>query len=77
MSLKQETATVYRGGGRRWFSPMSAARAEAKKAIKSRCYCVNEDGASECCHYHEPGHYEVLRDRLARRYLRNMTRGEG
>jgi hypothetical protein len=36
MAVTKETATVYRGGGRRWFSLRSAVRAEAISIIKRK-----------------------------------------
>lgn len=39
MSVTIETATAYRGGGRRWFTRRAAERAEAKAIIKRRCEC--------------------------------------
>lgn len=37
--IAAEQATVYRGGGRRWFTRKAAERAEARKAWKTRCEC--------------------------------------
>lgn len=39
MSIKIETAQVFRGGGRRWFTRQAAERAEARKAWKRVCEC--------------------------------------
>lgn len=45
MSVTTETATVFRGGGRRWFTKTSAVNAEAKACWrvitkqKDRCDC--------------------------------------
>lgn len=62
--ITTETATVYRGGGRRWFTKKAAIWAEAKKSYqacidrKGRCDCsVIDDpvfgGYKESCHYHD------------------------
>lgn len=36
MSITRETATVYRGGGRRWFTLDAAVKAEAVRIIKAK-----------------------------------------
>lgn len=36
MTVTQETAVVYRGGGRRWFTLDAACRAEARSALLKR-----------------------------------------
>lgn len=62
--IQIETATVYRGGGRRWFSKKAAIRAEANKAYqarvkdKQRCGCGGEFSdvfgqIDDYCHYHD------------------------
>jgi len=43
MAVKSENATVYRGGGRRWFTKYAAERAEAKAIINRRCECAPGD----------------------------------
>ncbi|WP_019573308.1 hypothetical protein [Curvibacter lanceolatus] len=62
--ITTETATVYRGGGRRWFTKKAAIWAEAKKSYQA---CVHNKGRCECgsqfidgfgqmddyCHYHD------------------------
>ena len=64
MPVTTETATVYRGGGRRWFSKSAAINAEAKAAynaiVKSKhlCECGSQfiDGFGEIndyCRYHD------------------------
>jgi hypothetical protein len=49
MKVSKETATVYRGGGRRWFTKKSACRAAARAKIKEKCYC------DYCDHPEMPG----------------------
>lgn len=49
MNVTTETATVYRGGGRRWFTKRAACRAEARAKLKSRCDC------DYCDHPEMPG----------------------
>ena len=78
MIVTRETATVYRGGGRRWLTKASAIRAEAKARINARCACEpydRETGApASYCRYHT-----ALEDpdswarRFRRRYLRFLT----
>jgi hypothetical protein len=41
-----ETAQVYRGGGRRWFTRQAAERAEARKAWNRVCECDESDSAT-------------------------------
>lgn len=63
MSVTTETAKVYRGGGRRWFTLKSAIHAEAKASYKmlaaERCYCDHSPhhdpmkGGNDTCRYHE------------------------
>lgn len=58
MKITTETATVYRGGGRRWFTKDAASRAEARAKIRTRCDCSRHrsfhprDGDEEVCIYH-------------------------
>lgn len=78
MSVTTETATVYRGGGRRWFSLKAACNAEAwaimRRRDKPRCECEQADidyinGVSHLlsppytCRLHE-------HDRLGKRHRR-------
>jgi hypothetical protein len=73
-----EQATVYRGGGRRWFTLRAAAHASAKAKIKERCdcdYCDHPEmpGAGRehlPCRYHNGTEFseKVLR-RLSRIYV--------
>jgi hypothetical protein len=67
-----ETAVVYRGGGRRWFTRRAAYRAEAKALIREHCWCSPIEpytGCEEICRYHDdPYHFEELVDLLAYLY---------
>jgi hypothetical protein len=77
--IRVSTATVYHGGGRRWFSLKAAANAEAGAKIKARCDC--DDGLisemdracgyySACCQYHDGSDFAIkVRRRLARVYI--------
>jgi hypothetical protein len=49
MKVSIETATVYRGGGRRYFTKRAAVRAEARAKLKERCDC------DYCDHPEMPG----------------------
>lgn len=65
-----ETAVVYRGGGRRWFTRRAAYRAEAKVLIREHCECEpgDEHSPGEVCRYHEPEHFDELVDLLSYLY---------
>lgn len=66
-----ETATVYRGGGRRWFSLRAACGAEARAVIKARY--PSEKADYESGHMTYPGFY--WRDLPnAEKMLRRLTR---
>lgn len=68
-----ETATVYRGGGRRWFTKRAAARAIARDMIRKRCECEAGDHITPdvACHYHvDQEFYAALVNRVASRILR-------
>lgn len=71
--IATETATVYRGGGRRWFTKMAACRAEAKARLKTRCECERPDpkhgDGGYQCRYHRDENYTRLVRRLARIYF--------
>jgi hypothetical protein len=63
MTVSTETATVYRGGGRRYFTRHAAERAEAKAAIKSQCECDRGDHVTPpyACGYHrDPVRYQRM-----------------
>lgn len=78
MSVRTSTATVFHGGGRRFFTLKAAVRGEAKAKIKTRCdcdYCDHPEmpGAGRedlPCRYHDGSDFavKVLR-RLSRVYL--------
>jgi hypothetical protein len=79
-TMGRETATVYRGGGRRWFSKNAAARAEARSVIRRRCECEEGDHITPGfpCHYHvDQEHYAELVNRFASRILRCFAAQEG
>jgi hypothetical protein len=74
MKVTKEAATVFRGGGRRWFTLASACSAEARAKIKTRCdcdYCDHEGYGREhlTCDLHHPDRYPKILRRLARVYL--------
>jgi hypothetical protein len=69
-----ETATVYRGGGRRWFSVKAACRAEARARLKVDCECdyVDHEGYGRehlHCSRHDPDRYPKIVRRLTRLYI--------
>lgn len=76
----KEIATVYRGGGRRWFTLDAACRAQAKAKIKNNCTCdyIDHEGYGRQhlpCRYHDgSSHAEKVLRRLARIY-RAATKG--
>jgi len=67
-----ETATVYRGGRRRWFSLKAACNAEAaalhRQHYKNLCECSKGDWETpgETCHYHESDFYHRWISRVSR-----------
>lgn len=89
-TARKEKATVYWGGGRRWFSLKQAAKAEARWLLKQKCDCYSDWGSYysdpsnervERCRYHkmEQHEWKKLRDRIARRiifYWRKRHGGE-
>lgn len=85
MLITKETATVYRGGGRRWFTKKSACRAEARARLKQDCacdYCDHPEmpGAGRedlPCQYHDGSERaaKILR-RLARVYYAAAIAGQ-
>lgn len=52
--IQAEVATVYRGGRRRWFSPKTAAKAEAAAHYRRRHPCECEAGDDDPMGY--PGY---------------------
>lgn len=89
MSVQVETAKVYRGGGRRWFSLKAACNAEARSIMrakdKPRCECDSPEYESgfqyypgSTCNLHEHDRYMKRRRRLARIiYLASQDNGNG
>lgn len=72
--INKEVATVYRGGGRRWFTPQAAANAEAGAAINARCECDNGDEVTPpmVCDYHnDMERYAKIKRRLAKMAINN------
>jgi hypothetical protein len=74
MQITTEAATVYRGGGRRWFTKLSACRAEARAKIKARCACDTFDTGvygtgSITCSLHNADRYPKILRRLTRIYM--------
>lgn len=70
--IKAETATVYRGGGRRWLHRKTAIKAEAIAIIK-RKHPSERSYTSDDWQEHEPGfHWRDLprSDVLLRRVMR-------
>jgi len=74
MPVTTEQAKVFRGGGRRWFTPRAACRAEARAAIKQRCECSKGDHETpgETCFYHDPIRYQKIVRRLARMAIKSL-----
>lgn len=61
--IRQETAVVFRGGGRRFFTRKAAERAEAKAIIRKRCECergdiLNGDYGYTCRYHSDRDRYE-------------------
>jgi hypothetical protein len=69
VTVKSETATVYRGGGRRWFTLKAAAKADAVAAIKRKH--PSEKGSD-----HDPGWYwrEIPRSDVLLRRVSRLAR---
>lgn len=63
--VTSETATVYRGGGRRWFTIAAACRAEARKKVKKRW----NDAGLDVDDF-DPDKYQETVARLSRLYRR-------
>lgn len=75
MGVSKETATAWRGGGRRWFTLNAALRAEARAAIAAKCECESPSYADRypgwTCGWHsDRGYYERVLDRFVRLYRR-------
>lgn len=74
MNVQLEVATVYRGGGRRWLTAVSACRAEARAKMKVRCDCdyIDHEGYGRQdlpCAMHHPDRYPKILRRLTRIYI--------
>ena len=74
MKVTIETATVYRGGGRRWFTQAAACRAEARARLKVDCGCdyIDHEGYGRQylpCALHHPDRYPKIVRRLTRIYI--------
>jgi len=65
MMVKTEQATVYRGGGRRWFTKKAAARAEAARLYRSKYPCTCEPDLGYAC-----AHHTDHREKFVRRVMR-------
>jgi hypothetical protein len=76
VSIATEAATVYRGGGRRWFTLKSACKAEARNRIKALCECDKGEidyspygTPPYYCRYHQDERYPKILRRLTRLYI--------
>lgn len=74
MEVTKETATVYRGGGRRYLTLKSACKAEARAKLKTRCECdwIDHEGYGRQglpCTLHSPDRYPKILRRLTRLYI--------
>ena len=75
MAVTVETAAVFRGGGRRWFTLRAACAAEARALLKRHCQCDHfEDGQGHhCdlpCNLHHPDRYPRIMKRLTDGFMR-------
>lgn len=74
----EQQATVYIGGGRRWFTKRAACRAEAKAKVKARCDCESINHGHMgieylTCSYHaDADRFQKIIRRLSGMYLRAM-----
>jgi hypothetical protein len=82
MAVTTEQATVYRGGGRRWFSLRAAVKAEAQAIIKAKHPSERPEYENDMCYY--PGFHwrelprsDVLLRRLCRLILAEHAHGVG
>ena len=76
MGVSVETATVYRGGGRRWLTRKAAVKAEAIAVIKAK-HPTERGETDHSIGYHDPGwHWTELRrsDVLLRRVMRMVSK---
>jgi len=68
-----ETATVWRGGKRRYFTKGAAERADARALIKRKCECCNGDEITPpyVCTYHaDPRKYARMVRLLVAMFVR-------
>lgn len=77
--VRQEVATVYRGGGRRFFTRRAAERAEAKAIIRKRCECergdiLNGDYGYTCRYHSDRDRYERAVRLLLAMFIRKEAR---
>lgn len=75
MIVETIQATVFKGGGRRFFTKKAAYHSAARAKIKTRCTCYAgssyPDGPGETCDYHEDmNRYMEILNRLAYIYKR-------
>jgi hypothetical protein len=73
--ITAETATVYRGGGRRYFTKRAAIAAEARAKLKTRCDCdyCDHPEMPGCPTEHMPCRYHDGSE-CADKILRRLTR---
>ena len=81
MPVIVETATVYRGAGRRYFTKTAALRSFAKAAMRKRCECDEDDpsigyGGYQCKYHNGDGVAHKIIDRFCGIY-RNAIQKEG
>lgn len=69
--IEIETAKVFRGGGRRWFTKRAAIRAEAARYFRERhlCECESADHATGTPGYVCENHGD-FREKFIRRVMR-------
>lgn len=72
MSVTTEDATVFRGGGRRWFTLRAACKAEARALLNKHCDCDHEGWGREDlpCRLHHPDRYPRIIKRLTDGFMR-------
>lgn len=78
MTVRTQTATVYHGGRRRWFSLAAACRAEASSIANKFCDCEDGDSVTppvRCRLHADPARRECLVNWLAARARRQYQDG--
>ena len=79
MSVTTEAATVYRGGGRRWFTKKSAIYAEAKACYrmvshaKDRCGCGSTFDDTYGVVPYSCDYHDYQNSKVRGRYIRYAT----